>query len=82
MKETRQRALPLHQVDSSKRIRKERQPELVRLLAELLLQALQSEGSRQNAMISRDPAKAMSAMPRKGQEREQGSKLLKCWDRN
>jgi len=40
MKEVRQRALPLHQVDFGKQVRKERRPELVQLPAELLLQAL------------------------------------------
>lgn len=47
MMQTKQRALPLHQRDYSKRIREHKRGELVRLLAELLLQALSAEGTRQ-----------------------------------
>jgi hypothetical protein len=47
MKGAKQRGLPLHQTDYRKRIRQERRPELVRWLAELLLQALKSDGARQ-----------------------------------
>ena len=47
MKQTKQRALPLHQRDYSKRLREHKRGELVRLLAELLLQVLGAEGTRQ-----------------------------------
>jgi len=46
MKEAKQCTLPLRQPDYRKRIREERRPELVRLLAELLLQAFTSENAR------------------------------------
>jgi len=47
MKAAKQRALPLHQTDYGKRVSEQRRGELVRWLAELLLQALSSEGTRQ-----------------------------------
>lgn len=47
MKVVKQRALALQQRDYSKRIREQKRDELVRLLAELLLQALSSETTRQ-----------------------------------
>lgn len=47
MKAAKQRALPLHQTDYRERVRAQRRGELVRWLAELLLQALRSEGARQ-----------------------------------
>jgi len=47
MKGAKQRALPLRKADCSKRHLEERRPELVRMLAELLLQALKSDGSRE-----------------------------------
>ena len=47
MKAAKQRDLALHQTDCSKRVRKHRRPELVRLLAELLLQALGGDRARQ-----------------------------------
>lgn len=47
MKRVKQWALPLYQADGRKWVKEERRPELVRLLAELLLQALKSEGARQ-----------------------------------
>ncbi len=47
MKGAKQRALPLQQTDCNKRVREQRRSELVRLLAELLLQALSAEGTRQ-----------------------------------
>mgnify|MGYP001217395092 FL=1 len=47
MKVVKQRALALHQRDYSKRIREQKRYELVRLLAELLLQALSAEGTGQ-----------------------------------
>lgn len=43
---TKQPALPLSKADHSKRFPQERRLELVRMLAELLLQALKSDGSR------------------------------------
>ena len=46
MRATKQPALPLGKADHSKRIPQERRPELVRMLAEVLLQALKSDGSR------------------------------------
>ena len=51
MKEAKQRALPLPKTDYRKRFREEKRPELVRLLAELLLQALKSDGSRQGGEL-------------------------------
>jgi hypothetical protein len=51
MKGAKQRALPLHQTDYRKRVGEERRPELVRLLAELLLQALKSEGAGQGGAL-------------------------------
>jgi hypothetical protein len=53
MKEAKQCALPLHQPDHRKRVSEERRPELVRLLAELLLQALKSEEARQGGALWR-----------------------------
>jgi hypothetical protein len=44
MKGAKQCALSLRRKDYGKRIREERRAELVRLLAELLIQALKSEG--------------------------------------
>ena len=46
MRETKQAALPLGKADHSKRCPQERRPDLVRMLAELLLQTLKSDGSR------------------------------------
>ncbi len=51
MKGAKQRALPPHQTDYRKRIREERRPELVRLLAELLIQAFKSEAARQGGAL-------------------------------
>jgi hypothetical protein len=51
MKGARQRALPLRKADYRKRFREERRPELVRMLAELLLQALKSDGCRQGGGV-------------------------------
>lgn len=51
MKEAKQRALPLRKADYRERFKAERRPELVRLLAELLLQALKSDGSRQGGAL-------------------------------
>jgi hypothetical protein len=51
MKGARQRALPLHQADCRKRIREATRQELVRLLAELLLQALKSERAKQGGVL-------------------------------
>lgn len=51
MKKAKQRALPLHQTDYKKRVREERRPELVRLLGELLLQALKIEGTSQGGVL-------------------------------
>jgi hypothetical protein len=47
MKEPKQCALPLHQANYSKRFREESRLELVRLLAELLIQALKSNSEKQ-----------------------------------
>jgi hypothetical protein len=47
MRGTKQQpTLPLGKADYSMRFPQERRPELVRMLAELLLQALKSDGSR------------------------------------
>lgn len=51
MKGARQPALPLHQADCRKRIREATRQELVRLLAELLLQALKSERAKQGGVL-------------------------------
>jgi len=51
MKGAKQRALPLRKADYRKGLREERRPELVRMLAELLLQALKSDGSRQGGGV-------------------------------
>ncbi len=47
MKAAKQRTLALRQTDCSQRVSEKRRGELVRWLAELLLQALRSEGTRQ-----------------------------------
>ena len=47
MKEPKQCALPLHQANYRKRFREESRRELVRLLAELLIQALKSNSEEQ-----------------------------------
>ena len=47
MKEAKQCALPLHQGNYSKRFREESRLELVRLLAELLIQAFKSNSEKQ-----------------------------------
>jgi hypothetical protein len=42
----KQCALPMHPIDCRKRIKEEKRAELVRLLAELLLQAFKSEATK------------------------------------
>ena len=51
MKGAKQSALPLHQADCRRRFSKETRVELERLLAELLLQALKSEGAKQGGAL-------------------------------
>lgn len=53
MKEAKQCALPLQQANYRKRFREESRLELVRLLAELLIQAFKSNSERQGDRLWR-----------------------------
>lgn len=47
----KQRALPMRPIDCGKRIKEEKRAELVRLLAELLLQAFKSEETKDGGAV-------------------------------
>jgi hypothetical protein len=51
MKGAKQCALPMHQADCRKRVSEEIRLDLVRLLAELLLQTLKSERAKQGGAL-------------------------------